>query len=164
MSRRLRSKLPMSESLLKPAINDGTREQLTNRQQKQQKYYNRGTRSLRSLSKGDVVCYKKGKKWEPAVVVNRHGAPRSYNIRTAQGNILQRNRRHLKYTNEPPPELEYCIEDTDDIPENSAHHSNPENGSSLPEQISASSQQPIRVTRYGRPIRLPARYRDMTDN
>ena len=63
----------------------------------------------------------------------------SYNIRTAQGDILRRNRRHLKYTNEPPPELEYYIEDTDDIPENLAHHSNPENDSSLPEQISASS-------------------------
>ena len=88
MSRRLRSKLPMSESLLKPAINDGAREQLTNRQQKQQKYYNRDTRLLTSLSKGDVVHYIKGNKWEIAVVVNRHGAPTSYNIsRTAQGYI-----------------------------------------------------------------------------
>ena len=164
MSRRLRSSLPMSESLLKPATNDDAREQLTSRQQKQLQYYNRGTRSLPPLNKGDVIRYKKGGKWEPAVVVNRHGAPRSYNIRTSQGNILRRNRRHLKYTNEPPPERECYIEDTDDMPEILAHHSNPENDSSLPEQITVSSQQPIRVSRYGRQIRLPVRYRDETNN
>ena len=88
MSRRLCSSLPMSELLLKPATNDDIQEQLTSRQQKQQQYYNRGTRSLPPLHKGYVIRYKKGGKWEPAVVVNRHGAPRSYNIRTAQGNIL----------------------------------------------------------------------------
>ena len=92
MSRRLHSSLIMSESLLNPATNDDAREQLTSRQQKQQQYYNRGTRSLPPLNKGDVIHYKKGGKWEPAVVVNRHGAPISYNIQTAQGNILQRNR------------------------------------------------------------------------
>ena len=54
------------------------------------------------------------------------------------------------------------IEDTDEVPDILTHHSNPENDSSLPEQISVSSQYPIRVSRYGRPIILPARYRDMS--
>ena len=89
--------------------------------------------------------------------MNRHGVPRSYNIRTAQGNILQRNRHHLKYTNEPSPEHKCYREDTDDVPEILTHHSNLENDSSLPERIAVSSQQPIRVSRYGRQIRLPAR-------
>ena len=38
MNRRLYSNLPMSESLLKPATNNTAREQLTNKQQKQQQY------------------------------------------------------------------------------------------------------------------------------
>ena len=164
MNRRLRSSLPMSESLLKPATNDDAQEQLTSRQQKQQQYYNRGARSLPPLSKGMVVHYKKGGKWEPAVVVNKHGAPRSYNIRKAQGNILRRNQHHLKYTKELPPERNYYIEDTDEMPEVLTHHGNSPNNSNLHEQSTVSSQQPVRVSSYGRPIRLPARYRDVTGN
>ena len=60
MSRRLRSSLPMSQALLKPAVCERAKDLLIDRQQKQQKYYNRGTRSLPRLSKGDVVRYKKG--------------------------------------------------------------------------------------------------------
>ena len=62
-----------------------------------------------ALSKEDVVCYEKENEWEPAVVVNRHGAPRSYNIRIPQGFFAKRNQRNLKYMNEPRPELEHYI-------------------------------------------------------
>ena len=97
--------------------------------------------------------------------MNNHDVHKSkYNIRTAQCNILQRNRRHLKYANKQPPKLQCYIEDTDEVPDILIHHSNPENNSSLPEQISVSSQQAIRLSRYGKPITLPARYRDVTNN
>ena len=41
--------------------------------------------------------------WEPAVVLSHHPAPRSYNIKTADGTLLRHNRQHLKRVNETPP-------------------------------------------------------------
>lgn len=154
----------MSESLLKPAIHEEARKQLTNRQQKQQEYYNRGTRSLPPLHKGDVIRYKKGGKWEPAIVLSKHEAPRSFYIQTAQGNILRRNRRHLKYTKESAPALEYDIEDTDEVLDTSTHQANTQADATSQEPVGTSTQPAARVSRYGRPIIPPARYRDMTDN
>ena len=154
MNRRLRSSLPMSESLLKPDIHEEARKQLINRQQRQQEYYNRGTRSLPTLSKGDVVRYKKGGKWEPSIVVSKHEAPRSYNIQMAQGNILRRNRRHLLYTNEPPPKLECYIEDSEEVSDTSTRQTNTQADAALHEQIAigVTTQLPARVSRYDRPI------------
>ena len=57
MSRRLRSTLPMTHSLLTPTINKGVTKQSKDRQEKQQVYYNRGTRTLPPLSEGDTVQY-----------------------------------------------------------------------------------------------------------
>ena len=81
----------MTETLLLSQVNETAREQLQKRQQKQVQYYNRGTRPLSPLSQGDVVQYKTGSKWQPAVVVSKNTAPRSYNIQTASGNITHRN-------------------------------------------------------------------------
>jgi len=63
MSGRLRSTLPMTHSLLVPAVNKGVTEQLKDRQEKQQVYYNRGARPLPPLSEGDTVQYKTGNTW-----------------------------------------------------------------------------------------------------
>ena len=46
------------------------KKQLERRQQKQEQFYNRGTRPLPPLSEGDVVQYKTGSKWQPAIVVS----------------------------------------------------------------------------------------------
>ena len=167
MNRRLRSSLPMSESLLKPAIHEEARKQLTNRQQKQQEYYNRGTRSLPPLHKGDIVRHKQGGKWEPAIVLSKHEAPRSFYIQTAQGNILRRNRRHLMYTNESPPRREYYIDDTDEVSDMVTHQPNTQADVTLQDtQVDTNTQLPARsrVSRCGRPIIPPVRYRDMTGN
>ena len=83
MSRRLSSSLPMTETLLLSQVNETAKKQLQKRQQKQVQYYNR---PLPPLSQGDVVRYK----------TNKHTAPRSYSIQTLSGNIIHRNRRHLK--------------------------------------------------------------------
>ena len=164
MSRRLRSNLPMTETLLISQVSETAREQLQKRQQKQVQYYNRGTRPLLPLSQGDVVRYKTGSKWQPAVIVSKHTAPRSYNIQTATGNIIRRNRRHLKRTVEAPPELYHSAYDDDDD-EMVENPQDPPMSSNVPEQSqpSGGSGAPhVRVSRYGRHIRLPVRYRDAT--
>ena len=164
MSRRLRSNLPMTETLLFSQVSETAREQLQKRQQKQVQYYNRGTRPLPPLSQGDAVRYKTGSKWQPAVIVSKHTAPRSYNIQTASGNIIRRNRRHLKRTMEAPPELYHSVYDDDDD-EMVENPQDPPMSSNIPEQSQPSegAEAPhVGVSRYGRHIRLPVRYRDVT--
>ena len=82
MSRRLRSTLPMTHSLLAPAVNKGVTKQLKDRQERQQVYYDRGARPLPPLSKGDTVQYRTGNTWQPDVVISRClEAPRSHLIK-----------------------------------------------------------------------------------
>ena len=92
MSRRLRSTLPMTPSMLQPHVNVNIKEKLKHRQNTQKNYYNKTTKSLPTLKPNDTVRYQNRQSWEPAMVLNHHPAPRSYNIRTAEGTTLRRNR------------------------------------------------------------------------
>ena len=163
MSRRLRSNLPMMSSLLSPQVNSNIQKQLEKRQQKQRQYYNRGARSLLPLSPGDAVRYKTGSKWQPAIVVSKHTTPRSYIIRATNGNILRRNRRHLKRTVEAPPELNYSIDDDEEMTENLQEPLASSSGLERSQPSQSSEVATERVSRYGRHIRVPERYKDATD-
>ena len=162
MSRRLHSNLTMTNSLMCPQVNENAQDNLRVRQQKQEQYYNCGARPLPPLSQGDVVRYKTGSKWWPGVVVSKHTTPRSYNIQTTNGNILRRNRQHLKRTPESPLGLYYSIYDDEvtDDPQELPPNSNTPDQSRSSENSAAPTQ---RVSSYGRPIKLPLKYRDMTD-
>ena len=103
MSRRLRSSLPMTGTMLEPDVPEGVRARLHHRQQTQKKIYDKTARALPNLKPGDVVRYQMGHPWKPAVVVDKLSNPCSYNIRTDTGNILRRKRRHLRITSEAPP-------------------------------------------------------------
>ncbi|XP_015753291.1 PREDICTED: uncharacterized protein LOC107333048 [Acropora digitifera] len=84
--------------------NPGVREKLQKKKERQTYYYNRGTRELSPLRKGNAVVMlpnPQARKWEKAQVE----APldvRSYAVRTEDGRDFRRNRRHLK-TYDPPP-------------------------------------------------------------
>ena len=60
---------------------------------------------LKPLKPGDSIRYLKEGKWEPAIVKEKHEAPRSCNIMTEHGKELRRNRVHLQKTAEPVPEV-----------------------------------------------------------
>jgi len=101
MSRRLRSTLPLTHSLLAPTVNKGVTKQLKDQQERQQVYYDRGARPLPPLSKGDTVQYRTGNTWQPAVVISGClEAPRSYLIKNINNHTLRRNCRHLKRTSQ----------------------------------------------------------------
>jgi len=102
MSRRLRSTLPMTVPMLQPHVNTDIKDKLKHRQATQ---YDKTTRNLPTLQPNDIVRYRGKQSWEPAMVLSHHPAPRSYNIRTADGTMLRRNRRHLKKTNENFPDV-----------------------------------------------------------
>ena len=101
-SRKLRTRLPTSKSLLQPQPRPTSqiRYNLLTRQQRQKAFYDRGTRPLFKLHEGEPVRMKRGREWTPAVVVKQHQAPRSYIVATPDGTQMRRNRFHLQPTKE----------------------------------------------------------------
>ena len=90
----------MIPTCLDTATSTKTRDDLVKQQQWSQVYYNKQSKTLSQLKSNDVVRVKHGNRWEKAVVVNTHMTPRSYIIKTADGTVLRRNRRHLRHTDE----------------------------------------------------------------
>ena len=105
LGRRTRTLLPTAAPLLKPETQPNIREKLLKRKEVQRKYYNRSTKELPPLKKGDTVrvhpmstdrhgqCFKA--KVEEKVDI------RSYVVRKEDGQTYRRNRRHLRATKEP---------------------------------------------------------------
>lgn len=100
MGRRLKSKLPVSTTLLTPEGQTPVQDKQLYKQMKQKIYYDRQTRLLPDLQTGENVRIQRGETWQPAVVVNRHQQPRSFIVRTPDGRVYRRNRKHLWKTGE----------------------------------------------------------------
>ena len=100
--RRVQTKLPISQKLLEPKIQDPkkVKEAILQNRQKAKKYYDRGTKSLSPLALDDTIRVRQGRTWQPARhIPSQTTAPRSCNIQTESGSILRRNRRDLLHTN-----------------------------------------------------------------
>ena len=112
MSRRLKDKLPVASKLLKPAVADAKHD-LEERQKKQKKYYDRGTRKRSPFKIGDSVRIKSNsdRTWKQAVVTGEHPAPRSYLVTTDEGSTYRRNTKFLKKSAEPKPKISPPIDD-----------------------------------------------------
>ena len=102
--RRTRTLLPTATSLLKPTTTPGVRGKLLKKKERQTYYYNRGTRELSPLRKGDAVVMlpsPQARKWKKAQVEDQVDV-RSYAVRTEDRRVFRRNRRHLKKYHPPP--------------------------------------------------------------
>lgn len=80
------------------------RDKLLKKKERQTYYYNRGTRELSPLRKGDAVVMlpsPQARKWKKAQVEDQVDV-RSYAVRTEDGRVFRRNRRHLKKYDPPP--------------------------------------------------------------
>lgn len=101
MSRRLRSILPTTTSQLRPRTTPqrlvhARREEC---QRRQKQYYDTSTRPLPPPCTGAPIRYQQEDgKWKPATIIQPAETPRSYHIKTSDGQILRRNRRHLLST------------------------------------------------------------------
>ena len=147
MSILLRSKLPTKQSLLQPKVVQA-HDDLTRRQQRQKLYYAKRASPLQ----------------KPAVVRSAHVNPRSYLVRSQHGQ-LRRNRRHLSKTNELPPVFLLAVETSSvdhplttpcvDAPQMRQVPPAPPEPADTQETLVAHD----RVTRSGRIIKTPARYR-----
>ena len=101
MSRIARTKIPTCPKLLKPAIATDASRQLQRNKDTQKHYYNKGSRTLPPLKPQDHVRVRQGKQWTPAVVTAYASTPRSYIVRTQDGQTYRRNRRDLLKPKQP---------------------------------------------------------------
>ena len=102
--RRTKTLLPTSSKLLKPKVPD-VDQKLKLQKSKQSFHDNKGTRELQELKPGDTIRVqplKLGKKNWVHAQVDKKVDIRSYRIRTEDGSVYRRNRRHLRRTQETP--------------------------------------------------------------
>lgn len=102
LSRQLKTKIPAINSLLEPEVQTGAREILQSLQTKQKLYYDKGSRSLPPLEKGETIMIREDKVWTPAKVVEKSETPRSYVVRKEDSGTVRRNRRDLMKVNGNP--------------------------------------------------------------
>jgi len=142
LNRNLKSRLPVTIKYLEPKIVTRT---FTN--QKAQHYYNRTSNSLAEFNKGDDVLFMKNNKWFSGKILKKHEfAPRNYIIEDKFGNQYRRNRIYLRKS--------YSSDDTI-IPTTSSSSNNEETATS-----DSKEPAPAVVTRSGRVVRMPEKYKD----
>uniref|UniRef100_A0A1B8Y8I2 Gypsy retrotransposon integrase-like protein 1 n=1 Tax=Xenopus tropicalis TaxID=8364 RepID=A0A1B8Y8I2_XENTR len=104
MCRRTKTLFPITKQLLNPELAVNIKSKLKLTQNRQAQYYNKSARDLPTLQINDNVWVqpldKYSKHWQKAKVIKTLGH-RSYLVRTEEGKVLRRNRRHLKKTGEP---------------------------------------------------------------
>ncbi|XP_063446850.1 uncharacterized protein K02A2.6-like [Mytilus trossulus] len=160
MNRKTRTLLPTKESLLKPKVITPNKVQteLTKQKQKQQFYYNQGTKDLPMLKNGDAVRIQPSnfnKEWKKGTIKQQVNL-RSYEVDVGSRTI-RRNRRQLKHTleedNNEPIEIE---RDNSDFEHGEINNQdNLENAT----EIENAKETPI-MTRSGRVVKPPARFKD----
>ena len=153
MNRRLRSSLLITQTLLRPKVIDRKRvyERLPKKQRKQKYFYDRRCRDLSQLKPGDTIRVQRENKWEPGVVTDHANTPRLYHVRTERGEY-RRNRKHLMKTNETPIRSDDKLEDD--------YETNVDDGTQSDEREPSTSETKPYVTRYGRTVKTPARFKD----
>ncbi|CAC5389162.1 unnamed protein product [Mytilus coruscus] len=160
MNRKTRTLLPTKESLLRPKVVAPNKVQieLTKQKQKQQFYYNQGTKDLPTLKNGDTVRIqpsKFNKEWKKGTIKQQVNI-RSYEVDVG-ARTIRRNRRQLKHTleddNNEPAEIERDNSDFEHGEINNQDHCE-----NAPETENA-KETPI-ITRSGRVVKPPARFKD----
>jgi transposase InsO family protein len=99
MSRSLRTKLPILSTSLKPNIIDlnNYKNQISLNNNRTELYYNKKSKQLSSMQVNDKILFKVKPEgnWTPGVIVDICNQPRSYEIKTENGQKYRRNRRHI---------------------------------------------------------------------
>ncbi|KAK7108980.1 hypothetical protein V1264_013102 [Littorina saxatilis] len=132
--RKARSNMPIKLNSLPNSI----REELQDRQNVQKMYHDRHAKDLPVLQPGQqarVQDYQTGK-WIPATVTGLRAEPRSYQLATQQGQMLRRNRVHIR-----------------DVPQ--AVEATPKPPQQEPLQQQLPSQAGATTTRSGRIVKAP---------
>lgn len=164
MGRRLKTKLPTSTQLLKPQIHKNVHKNIKDRQLKQKHYFDRGAKHLPILEEGEKIRVKVKDNWQPATVLKSHDMPRSFVIKTPDGNTYRRNRRHLlktrekTFTTQNPPHLEDYDPGETQPAERDASFQTPASSPVKTSVAPTMNEEVMMRSRAGRVIKPPSRY------
>ncbi|XP_064648773.1 uncharacterized protein K02A2.6-like [Lineus longissimus] len=161
LGRRLRSQIPVVADELKPNHPNSNlvHEKLLGRKAVAKSMHNKHSRRTpyQPLLPRDNVRIHNGKVWEPAEVVDRTDQPRSYNVKTTNGNVLRRNRSHLKKI---PDNSVRTADEQFSIPiEESGHDQTDNQNIHIPPVVHVETRRPV-VTSSGRVVKPNSRYKD----
>ncbi|XP_031570211.1 uncharacterized protein K02A2.6-like [Actinia tenebrosa] len=97
MSRRLRTTIPTTDAQLQPQVINPrlSKKKQSEKQERQEYYYDQHAKPLPSLEQGDRIRVKMGKLWKPGIVKQGAETPRSYWIETDEGREYRRNRKMI---------------------------------------------------------------------
>ena len=141
-------------------------EHTRHKQESQKLHHDSKARHLPPMYPGQLANhrdYQTGK-WLPATVIKRTKEPNSYLIQTASGNLLRRNREHIREVPPsktlPPPNCDNYQSATKESAVEEPHSPNIAPQEKI-KQAKVSNEQKT-VTRYGRTVKKPARFDDTT--
>lgn len=177
LARRLRTKLPVSATLLKPQNAEFVKESLKTRQAEQKRKFDKHVpkSDLKPLIPGEKVMIKHNDQWIHGSVAEKHESPRSYVVKGNNGRKYRRNRRDLRPTNSNPAEVTEEEEENLEIQpflDHTTQHGSMDRVDSKPdkkpitgnaERIQKDAPQKIQSpvkTRSGREVKVPSRFRD----
>ncbi|GBO24450.1 Uncharacterized protein K02A2.6 [Araneus ventricosus] len=181
LSRKLRTKLPITQTELQPVVHKHFREGLIKKRARTKLYHDKQAHVRPEFISGEKVMVRVGTQWEPAVIVKKHSTPRSYLVKNKNGRIVRRNKCHIRKTNiQTSKELNPDYHDLGDewnicgnnTQDNGLYHSN-NNPVNLNRNTShttsqngylynnnSASSNPVYITRRGRNVNRPSRYDD----
>ena len=170
MGRRMKTTVPTLPELLKPNWPDyesaTVNDEASKRVYQQDYHRHHGVRQLPPLQPGDAVRLKRDdeRRWVAhGTVLARDEAPRSFIVKTSDGGVYRRNRKHLPKVPPVPPctptETPDNHRDDEREPDDVATTTHPEDEHRqvASEDVPGSPRVPGYVTRSGRTIRKPAR-------
>lgn len=190
--RRTKTLLPTSSRLLKPKIPEDVDQKLKLQKAKQSINYNQVARELDDLHPGDMVRLQplgsigKDKQWAQARVEAKVDN-RSYQVRTEDGRVFRRNRKHLRRTREQleqavvHPQQEAVMNPIENTPASAPRNNAPTppveeqpvskttpaketpkkpGQDNLPRESKPSSDTAVIKTRSGHVIKPPSRFKD----
>lgn len=161
MSRRTKSMLPISPTLLCPKVEIGVEHKINERKQKYKRHYDRAARPLPQLEWGQDVRVqlnpeRRADPWKSGRVTSCLGS-RSY-IVDVEGHRFRRNRRHIRPRREAAEQQEAVPSMDDARPQNDFRGQQGAALSTCHQPERAASSDVTNITRVGRFIRKPARY------
>ena len=163
--RRTRTPLSTAETLLSTPIGELVNHKLSSRRSKQAQYYNRGTRERPAVPVGQTVQMRFAKNDWRKGEVSKILPYRSYEVRMEDGTTRRRTSRHVKFSSEQPTVINGDTEDESGssvTPTTST--ARPDSTEKQPTCVQHAPVVPAStsavVTRSGRAIRKPARYRE----
>ena len=179
LGRRLKTDLPTTTPLLEQTKTNKAELKLrmqTLQVKAKHNYDKHAGRELKPLHEGDKVLIQNENKWIPGEIQNKHASPRSYVVKANNGRRYRRNRRHIRPTSanfekplsvklpelpdtpsdDPPSNLE--TQEPDVVPVAPQQELEEPPGVTSPLRTQKTTE-PV-VTRSGREVRAPSRFKD----